>query len=255
MPEQKNHHRVRIIRFRKNHIWFSEIVGIIIIVLIVSAIITMGSIIISNEKKIRSNNAILATTKQHRIVQSYEIQILRQKHQLAFVLDTFTRHKLKQKTLWTLVDIVYTNSETIGYDPLLVLAVINVESLFDPKAKGQYQSGELSGAFGLMQLKVETAHEMAHMLKIPFSGEHDLYNPEINIALGIAYLTKQITRFKSLKLGILSYNQGPGVIRNNLKNNIPLSIQYYNKVLINYYNLKKMSDRINGFPIDGHTSR
>ena len=180
--------------------------------------------------------------KNELIVQNYNVGILKEKHKIAYVLDSFTRRRLSDKILWTLVELVYTNSKTFGYDPLLVLAVINVESLFNQHAKGQFRSGEYSGALGFMQLKVGTAAEMAKKLGIPFSGEKDLFNPEINIALGVAYLTRQISKFKDLKLGILSYNQGPGTIRKNLRNNTPLSINYYNKVLKGYYKLKAMSD-------------
>lgn len=234
--------RLRIIRIRKNHIWFSEIVGLVIVFLIVSALIVLGLTIFRNDQLIRRNSITLVQSKRDIIIHQHELEIVREKNRIAFVLDTFTRRRLKPEILWALVDLVYTNSKTLGYDPFLLLAVINVESMFNPNAKGQYQSGAYSGAFGLMQLKVETAREMARVLGIQFAGEQDLFNPEINIPLGIAYLTKQISRFKSLKLGILSYNQGPGAIRNNLKNNIPLSIKYYNKVLTSYYKLKKMSD-------------
>jgi soluble lytic murein transglycosylase len=91
-----------------------------------------------------------------------------------------------------------------------------------------------------MQLKIETAREVAHALGIPFKNEHDLYNPEINVPLGIAYLTQQISQFKSLKLGLLAYNQGPGVVLTTIKQNRPLSIEYYEKVLKHYFGLRKM---------------
>ena len=64
--------------------------------------------------------------------------------------------------------------------------------------------------------------------------------PEINIALGIGYLTRVIARFNSLKLGILAYNQGPGTIRQSISGKRPLSQKYYYKVLQSYFRLKEM---------------
>jgi soluble lytic murein transglycosylase-like protein len=168
---------------------------------------------------------------------------LRKKEKIAAVLNDFTHNKLSADVLGSLTELVYDNSKTFGYDPFLVLAVIHVESMFDPQALGKYRSGKYSGAFGLMQLKVETAKEVGARLGITITSKEDLFVPEINIALGVAYLTKQISKFKSLKLGILAYNQGPGVILDNLKYRTPLSIRYYNKVLKSYFKLKKMENQ------------
>jgi soluble lytic murein transglycosylase-like protein len=140
-----------------------------------------------------------------------------------------------------LVELVYQNSMLYGYDPLLVLAVINVESIFDPGARGRYLNGAQSGALGLMQLKFETAQEMARSLNIPLTNKKDLLRPDVNIALGIAYLTRCISMFKSFKLGLMAYNQGPAAIYQNLSEKKPLSIAYYNKVLKSYYTFRELS--------------
>ncbi|HAJ80784.1 MAG TPA: hypothetical protein DCO75_13560 [Fibrobacteres bacterium] len=63
------------------------------------------------------------------------------------------------------------------------------------------------------------------------------------MAIGVAYLTKLITSFKSFKLGLLAYNQGPSAIKEYLHGNQQLSIDYYNKVLRRYYILKKHVDK------------
>ena len=142
-----------------------------------------------------------------------------------------------------MTDLVYSSSRQFGYDPILLLAVIHVESVFDPNALGRYRSGNLSGAMGLMQVKFETAKEMAKLLNIELKSENDLLKPEINIAVGVAYLTHLINRFQSFKLGLLAYNQGPYTIKMTLSKNEPLSINYYRKVLNSYYKLKSLADR------------
>lgn len=227
---------------RKNHIWMSELLGMFVGIVIAVVLIAMGWIVILNDHKIQKYNTILPLIKNERVVVSHTLNELKQKFTIVAVLNTFSHGKLSDDIKWILAELVYRNSKTYGYDPLLLLAVIHVESLFDPKAKGQFRNGNYSGALGLMQLKTETAREVADALGIPFKSKEDLFIPEVNIPLGIAYLTQQISHFKSLKLGILAYNQGPGIIASSLKNKRPLSIRYYNKVLKSYFSLKKMHD-------------
>lgn len=227
---------------RKNHIWMSELLGMFVGIVIAVVLIAMGWIAILNDRKIQQYNTVMPLIKNERVVVSHTLNELKQKFTIVAVLNTFSHGKLSDDIKWILAELVYRNSKTYGYDPLLLLAVIHVESLFDPKAKGQFRNGNYSGALGLMQLKTETAQHVAEALGIPFKSKEDLFIPEVNIPLGIAYLTQQISHFKSLKLGILAYNQGPGIIASPLKNKRPLSIRYYNKVLKSYFSLKKMHD-------------
>lgn len=240
MSAKRNLYSLPIV-IRKNHVWLSELLGMFVGIVVALALITMGWTAILNDHKIQKYNTILPLIKNERIVVSHTLKELKQKFTIVAVLDTFSHGKLSDEIKWILAELVYRNSKTYGYDPLLVLAVIHVESLFNPKARGQYRDGNYSGALGLMQLKTETAQQVAEALGIPFKSKDDLFVPEINIPLGIAYLTQQISHFKSLKLGILAYNQGPGVIVSSLKNKRPLSIRYYNKVLKSYFSLRKMS--------------
>jgi len=82
-----------------------------------------------------------------------------------------------------------------------------VESKFSAQASGQYKSGSASGAFGLMQLKIETAREIAASLGMRVKNTADLFRPDVNVVLGVAYLTQLISQFRSFKLGLLAYNQ------------------------------------------------
>lgn len=95
-----------------------------------------------------------------------------------------------------------------GLDPLLVAAVIQVESRFDPFAV----SGV--GACGLMQLMPPTAQwlldkEEGNDGKL--RAAH-LFNPVLNIELGTTYLAQLMDRFDGdLSLALIAYNAGPGV--------------------------------------------
>ncbi len=98
-----------------------------------------------------------------------------------------------------------------GLDPLLVAAVIQVESRFDPFAV----SGV--GACGLMQLMPPTAQ---WLLEKDADASNDklrpahLFNPVLNIELGTMYLAQLMDRFGGdLNQALIAYNAGPGVAR------------------------------------------
>jgi len=83
-------------------------------------------------------------------------------------------------------------------DPNLVLAVIEVESGFDPKALSP------KNAQGLMQLIPETASRF---------GVADVWDPEQNLHGGMAYLRWLLDRFDGdLKLALAGYNAGPKAV-------------------------------------------
>jgi len=93
-----------------------------------------------------------------------------------------------------------------GLDPLMVAAVIEIESRFDPFAISQ------AGAYGLMQLMPPTAQELFPG-KRPFKIAH-LFNPVLNVELGTAYLAQLLGRFDGdLQRALIAYNAGPSVAR------------------------------------------
>lgn len=102
---------------------------------------------------------------------------------------------------WTLVR---QRTQDNGIDPLMVLALMRQESLFDPAARSP------ADARGLMQLLPRTAEQVAERLGHP-SPVQDLYQPNVNIALGIAHLDELYSRYGGNWLEILAaYNGGEG---------------------------------------------
>lgn len=81
----------------------------------------------------------------------------------------------------------------------LVLAAIQVESKWDPRARN-----EESGALGLMQLLPDTAKLL---------GVTDPFDPDQNIGGGIRYLAEQLANFSSTELALAAYHWGPENIR------------------------------------------
>jgi len=92
------------------------------------------------------------------------------------------------------------------FDPLWVMAIIKVESGFQSKARSN------RGALGLMQLLPTTAMEIAPEIGLYDLTEADLHNPDINLNLGVYYLTKLQMLFPEDDMAVLSaYNAGPGI--------------------------------------------
>ncbi|MCK4771713.1 MAG: lytic transglycosylase domain-containing protein [Candidatus Latescibacteria bacterium] len=101
-------------------------------------------------------------------------------------------------------------SETSGWDldPFLVLALIKQESAFEQDARSYV------GARGLMQLMPATADEWARRLRHPPVEDEDLYNPRINLRLGIPYLARLVNQFNgSIEKALAAYNAGPTNVR------------------------------------------
>ena len=95
-------------------------------------------------------------------------------------------------------EIIASASEAYGVNPMLVRALIQVESKFRPTARSR------KGAMGLMQLMPSTARE--YNVRNPFE-------PKANIEAGIKHLKTLIDRFgSSIELGLAAYNAGPGAV-------------------------------------------
>jgi soluble lytic murein transglycosylase len=94
-------------------------------------------------------------------------------------------------------------------DPLLVTSIMKVESNFNPNARSK------KGAIGLMQLMPQTAKEVAiKYLNLENYNEKELYNPDLNIALGVYYVKILSDMFNNnTNLVLASYNAGLGNVQ------------------------------------------
>lgn len=95
-------------------------------------------------------------------------------------------------------------SARAGFDPLLVLAVIDVESEFREQAVSNM------GARGLMQIQPVTLQFIAEREGIKLSGKEIEADPALRVRLGIRYLKYLSTRFgNDLDIALMAYNAGP----------------------------------------------
>ena len=102
-------------------------------------------------------------------------------------------------------ELLISQSEERGLDPLLVAALIRQESSFDATAVSA------ADARGLMQFVPSTARDVAARLGWPGFTLGDLLRPIVSIPFGTYYLSAmQEAQDGSLLGAILSYNAGPG---------------------------------------------
>ena len=88
-------------------------------------------------------------------------------------------------------------------DPALVQALIREESFFRSDVRSP------ANAYGLMQLLHGTARQVANGSGLKVKAK-DLYDPEINIRLGLEYLKTLLDRYDGrLYLALAAYNAGP----------------------------------------------
>jgi soluble lytic murein transglycosylase-like protein len=105
------------------------------------------------------------------------------------------RYRVAPEPLEELVHGAFAAGRLTGIDPLLVLAVISIESRFNPIAESDY------GARGLMQVVPRF-----HMEKLAVhGGEATVLNPMTNILVGTQILDEYIQRAGGLEAGLQLY--------------------------------------------------
>jgi soluble lytic murein transglycosylase-like protein len=106
------------------------------------------------------------------------------------------RYKVSQAVTLDLVNIAHTAGHQLGLDPLLIIAVIAVESRFNPIAES------VAGAKGLMQVIPKY-----HVDKFrEFGGEqYAVFDPETNILVGSRILKEYLSRTGHLDSALQMY--------------------------------------------------
>lgn len=94
-----------------------------------------------------------------------------------------------------LVSTAHTVGREMELDPLLLLAIMAIESSFDPQAQSRV------GAQGLMQVMTRVHHERFK----PFGGPQAAFHPVANIRVGASILKEYVTRSGSLQKGLKMY--------------------------------------------------
>lgn len=116
---------------------------------------------------------------------------------------------LDPELAWRIAAAVRREAVRRELDPLLVAAVIRVESRFNPAALGA------AGEIGLMQVLPATLPVAARAAGLPVPTPEQAWEPELNIALGTAYLAENLRLVARTAptadptvLALVSYNRG-----------------------------------------------
>lgn len=123
---------------------------------------------------------------------------------------------------------IVREAERHHFDPWLVLAVMAVESGFYNFAVSN------KGAMGLMQVMPPTGEELAARKGIPWDGPTTLFDPIVNVRLGVAYLRQLSDRYGHIQLALAAYNWGPGRIDRRLQHGTEVPAEYAQLVLDAY---------------------
>ncbi len=102
-------------------------------------------------------------------------------------------------------DMILSLAEQYGYDPLLQMALVRQESLYNARIS----SG--AGAIGLSQVIPDTGMYIAGKLGDADFVTADLYRPDVGLQYGAFYLAEQLTLFDgNVYAALAAYNAGPG---------------------------------------------
>ncbi|RPJ10856.1 MAG: hypothetical protein EHM36_02655, partial [Deltaproteobacteria bacterium] len=102
-----------------------------------------------------------------------------------------------------LAEVIYEEALRYNYDPKFIMAVIAIESSF------QNWSVSEKGAKGMMQIMPFVAESLAKDLDIEWHGDGTLFNPFLNIRMGLHYLAQLISDFQDVGIALEAYNNGP----------------------------------------------
>ena len=108
----------------------------------------------------------------------------------------------------------------------LVKSVISTESAWNYKAKSRV------GAKGLMQIMKACAKDY----KTPHS---EMYDPYVNVTIGIKYLSKLNKRFEDTQTALVAYNEGPRHAERYKREYIDNS-RYVHKVMTHFLTFEPM---------------
>ena len=150
----------------------------------------------------------MVKTKTETIVHMVNDPLIRGNFELESSEIKSTLNKSKLKHL-----LIYINAlcdeYAVDYD--MVKAVIQTESSWNHKAVST------SGAIGLMQILPTTAMDEFN------TPEKDLYDPYVNVTVGIKYLSHLNQHFDDIDAMLTAYSHGPTITRkysnNYIKNN------------------------------------
>jgi len=169
-------------------------------------------------------------------VKSVEVSEKQRAKELVKIYSIVKSHRpdITDGEIWRVSEVIFEESSKRKLDPLLVLAVIQIESGF------QYTAVSSNGARGIMQIMPDTGKSLAKQLgkehglrPVTFTPD-SLDDPLFNIRLGIYYLHNLKKQFRDLSLTLSAYNVGPAEVQSRLASRLELTDEFVALVLDAY---------------------
>jgi soluble lytic murein transglycosylase len=130
--------------------------------------------------------------------------------------------------VFSLAEFIVNKSHQMQIDPYMTLAIIRVESTFDPCALSK------KGARGLMQVMPTRILGHEEVYERYAFNHHKIYDPIENMTLGLTYFRSLVDRFGCVERAITAYNLGPTRLSRVLRTRGELKTRYTKKVLQQY---------------------
>jgi soluble lytic murein transglycosylase len=193
------------------------------------------------------NRAPNLTTVDHAERLQYARQVLSNKEYLAYAFKSTENGEIEsyivnqfekafpqasQGSIYAWVNTLINEANRAGLDPLFVVAIIQQESRFKSDIVGRH------GEIGLMQIRPKTAEWIAKKSNVVWSSGQDLFNPDVNIKIGILYLSYLNKKFKNAQHSTAAYNMGPRNVKRIIASNRVPTI-YHSQVYRHYKSFYK----------------
>jgi len=143
---------------------------------------------------------------------------------------------LSERERWRIAGAIHQESQRHGYDPWFILAMVEVESTCSPKARSR------QGAVGLIQVKPSIGRAVAEEAGLRWRGAHTLFQPALNLHLGLRYLAQLERRYGDPRIAVAAYNLGPQRVA-RMSRVQARQVGYVRKVLATYEALLARHDQ------------
>ena len=158
----------------------------------------------------------ITPTITHTIEHQYIDELIDYEAEAIYIKQTFKSNMSTSKIKHLLI-YIHGMCEHYDLNYNLVKSVISTESGWKYNAKSS------AGAIGLMQIMKACAKDY----KTPHS---EMYDPYVNVTIGIKYLSKLTKQFDNTLTALVGYNEGPRYAK-NYKQDYIVNSRYVNKVM------------------------
>ncbi len=167
------------------------VISVLLFLILVLSLLFSVKFYINNQKLISENQKL---EKKISAVNKQLIKIQNKMQLVNFKVNSFERRFPEYSRI---VDTVYTKSKKYGFNPNLILALIKVESSFNPRAISSV------GAYGLMQINYSVWKNTLNI------DPDKIFDIDYNIEMGLKILKKYYDESHGdIKRALFLYNNG-----------------------------------------------